>query len=101
MANEVIYTTYKAASVTDGLGSGVYGKPVGGGVLDIATTSSALTGEVCRLQAKGSGFWVRLGDSGSVSATANADNNLWLADGEVFDFEITAVSKFFDTAADV
>ena len=99
MANEVVITTYKAGSVVDGLASGVYGAPVGGEVLDIAEVSSALTGEVCRLQAVGAAFWVKLGASDSVSAASATAGNFYLADGAVFDFEVTPLSKYIDTAA--
>ena len=99
MANEVVITTYKAATAADGFASGIYGGPVGGEVLNAGVVSAQLTGEVCRLQANGAALWVKLGDSASVSAVANTAGNLYLSDGGVFDFEVTAKSKFIDTAA--
>lgn len=99
MANEVVITTYKAATAADGTASGVYGEPVGGEVLSIGTVSAALTGEVCRLQAVGAAMWVKLDATSGVSAAATTAGNFYLADGGIFDFEVTAQSRFIDTAA--
>lgn len=99
MANEVIINCYKKASINEDLASAVLGDPSSGEVLDIATASAALTGDVCVIRAKGSGFWYKRGQSG-VSATANADGNDYLAAGDVVCFEVTAGSNYIDTAAD-
>lgn len=99
MANEVIINCYNKASINEDLASAVLGDPTGGEVLDIGTASSALSGDVCVIRAKGSGFWYKRGGSG-VSAVANTDGNDFLKDGEVVCFEVTSDSNYVDTAAD-
>ena len=99
MANEVVITYWKAASVKDGIASGVFGEPTGGEVVDIGTRSAAFTGEIVRIRAKGSGFWYRVGGS-TVNAVANTDGNDYLADGDFVDIEVTGDSNYVDTAAD-
>ena len=98
MANEVIITTYKAASNEDGISSGVFGAPVGGEVVDIGTRSAQLTGEIARITAKGAGFWYRIGDN-AVNAAADTDGNGYLADGASIDIEVTGDGNYVDTAA--
>lgn len=99
MADEVIVTYGKAASITNGIASGVFGEVLGSYVLDIATASSAIGGEVCRVQSKGTGFWLKLGTSG-VSAAADTDGNIWIPANGSFDFEVTSNQNYLDTAAD-
>lgn len=99
MANEVIITTFKAASAGKSLSSGVYGEKVGGVVSDIGTRTGQLDGIVARLQAKGAGFWYNIGGSG-INATANTDGNSFLPDGASIDIELSAVQNYIDTAAD-
>jgi hypothetical protein len=100
MANEVVYTTYYIAAPNKASTSGMYGKATGGGeVLDIGTASAQLTGDVCRLQAKGTGFWFKFGESG-VAATANTDGNDYLAAGATIDIQLSETQNYFDTAAD-
>lgn len=99
MANEVIINCYDKASINEGLASAVLGNPRGGEVLDIATASAVLTGDVCVIRAKGAGFWIKRGESG-VSAAANTDGNDYIADGGVYCFEVTGESNHIDTAAD-
>lgn len=99
MANEVIINCYNKASLNEDLASAVLGNPTSGEVLDIATASAALTGDVCVVRAKGAGFWYKRGQSG-VSAAANTDGNDYLADGSLITFEVTAESNYIDTAAD-
>ena len=98
MANEVIITTYKTASIEKGLSHSVLGDMVGGEVLDIGTASGLLSGELCVIRAKGAGFWYNRGASG-VSATADTGGNDYLADGDALVFDITRTSNYIDTAA--
>ena len=101
MANEVIWKGYKAASAAQGLSSGVYGEPLAGAgaTEDIATVVGPLVGDVCRLQANGAAFWLKHGSDNTVSAAAAGDDNVLIKDGDIYDFEITASSRYFDTAA--
>lgn len=99
MADEVILTYYRPASANKDLSSGVYGKKLGGQVLDIGTRSSVVAGSVARVKAKGTGFWLNIGGS-SVDATADTDGNIWLDAGDVYDYEVTDQNNYIDTAAD-
>lgn len=99
MANEVILNCYNKASINEDLASAVLGDPASGEVLDIGTASAALTGDVCVIRAKGSGFWYKRGQFG-VSAVANTAGNDFLAAGETICFEVTSNSNYIDTAAD-
>ena len=99
MANEVIINCYEKASINEDLASAVLGNPTGGQVLDIGTASAVLTGDICVVRAKTAGFWIKRGQSG-VSAAANTDGNDYIADSEVYCFEVTAESNYLDTAAD-
>lgn len=99
MANEVIINCYKKASLNEDLASAVLGDPTSGEVLNIGTASAVLTGDVCVVRAKGTGFWLKRGESG-VSAAANTGGNDYLASGDVYTFEVTSSSNYLDTAAD-
>lgn len=99
MANEVIINCYKKASINEDLASAVLGDPTGGEVLDIGTASAVLTGDICVLRAKGTGFWYKRGQSG-VSAAANTEGNDYLSAGGAVCFEVTSSSNYIDTAAD-
>lgn len=99
MANEVIINCYDKASVNEDLANAVLGNPTSGQVLNIATASAVLTGDICVVRAKGAGFWVKRGESG-VSAAANTGGNDYIADGGALCFEVTAESNYIDTAAD-
>ena len=99
MANEVIINCYYKASINEDLVAAVLGNPTSGEVIDIATPSAALTGDVCVIRAKGAGFWYKRGQAG-VSAEANTAGNDYIGDGEVVNFEVTGDSNYIDTAAD-
>ena len=99
MANEVNYICARKASMNEDLASAVVGTVTGGDVIDIATASAALTGDVCIVQAIGTGFWIKTGVSG-VSAAANTAANWFIPAGGVFTFEVNADTTHFDTAAD-
>ena len=99
MPDEVIVISSKAASNNDGIASGVFGENVTSQILDIATKSTAIVGDVARVQSKGTGFWVALGGS-DVSAAADTDGSFWLPADQSFDFEVTQNQNYVDTAAD-
>jgi hypothetical protein len=99
MADEVIVTYYNPASANKDISSGVYGEKLGGQVLDIGTRSAVLEGSICRVKAKGVGFWLNVGGS-SVNAAADTNGNTWLDAGDVYDFEVDSENNYIDTAAD-
>lgn len=107
MADEVIITYWtKSADARAGSAQPLYGKMLGGQVLDIATLSSEIPDilgsdrvGIIRLKAKGTGFWYIRGTS-SASAAADTDGNDWLEAGDVVDLEFDPAETYIDTAAD-
>ncbi len=107
MADEVIITYWtKSVNAVAGSPQPIYGKLIGGQVVDIATLSAEIPDkvgsdrvEVIRLKSKGTGFWYLTGTS-SASAAADTNGNDWLDAGEVIDIEYNPAETYIDTAAD-
>lgn len=107
MADEVIITYWtKSRGIVAGQTQPIYGKQLGGQVLDIGTKSAEIPDfvngiavEIIKVKAKGSGFWILRGDT-NVSAAADTDGNDWMDTGDIVDLEPDPVNTFIDTAAD-
>lgn len=107
MADEVVITYWtKASNARAGSSQPIYGKQLGGQVLDIATLSATIPAsvsgervEIIKLKSKGTGFWYTRGTA-LASAVADADGNDWLDAGESTDLEYDPENTYIDTAAD-